>query len=87
MPTIAPRKGGHAPYGWRWEGRALVEDETEQHIRWLILHMAGLGYSERRITGELHTLAIPARDGSEVWPKTTLRRVIVTARAQLADTG
>jgi hypothetical protein len=80
-----PRRGT-APFGWRWEGRQLVEDAHEQHVRWLILHMHRQGYSLARIAGELHTLNLSTRDGGAVWPRTTLHRVVTTA-ARLEDTG
>lgn len=82
--ATAPRRGGHAPYGWYWSHGSLLEDRHEQHVRWLILHMHRLGYSLARISGELHSLQLRTRDGSEVWPRTTLHRVITTARAHEA---
>lgn len=80
------RRGGHAPYGWRWENRALVEDRHEQHVRWLILHMHRQGYSLPRIAGELLTLNLGTRDGGELWPTSTLHRIVHTA-ARLESTG
>lgn len=86
MPTTTPpRKGGQPRYGWRWQRGALVPDEREQAIRWLILHMHAQGFSLARIAAELRALNIPTREGGE-WPRTNLHRVIATAR-QLADTG
>lgn len=85
MTAVAPRRGP-APYGYRWEGRQLVEDPHEAHVRWLILHMHRQGYSLARISGELLALDLRTRDGGETWPRTTLHRVISTARA-LERTG
>lgn len=82
--ATAPRRGGHAPYGWRWLRGSLLEDRHEQHVRWLILHMHRQGYSLARIAGELHTLNLTTRDGGQTWPRTTLHRVIATARAHEA---
>lgn len=84
--TTTPRRGGPSPYGWRWEGRALVDDPHEQHVRWLILHMHRLGYSLPRIAGELYTLGLTTRDGAATWPKTSLHRIVSTAAA-LENTG
>lgn len=78
--ATSPRRGARAPYGWRWEGRKLVEDQHEQHVRWLIVHMHGLGYSLPRIAGELLTLHLPTRSGEELWPTSTLHRIVVQAR-------
>jgi hypothetical protein len=80
MPAARLPRSGTAPFGWRWEGRQLVEDAHEQHVRWLILHMHRLGYSLARIAGELLTLNVPTRDGGQNWPRTTLHRVVSTAR-------
>jgi hypothetical protein len=63
----------------------LVEDQHEQHVRWLILHMHRQGYSLGRIAGELLTLDLTTRDGGS-WPRTNLHRVISTA-ARLESTG
>lgn len=87
MASAAPRRGP-APYGYRWAGGVLVEDPHEAHVRWLILHMHRQGYSLARIAGELLALNLGTRDGGETWPKTTLHRVIATARAgALESTG
>lgn len=83
-PKTAPRRG-IAPYGWRWEGRKLVEDAHEQHVRWLILHMRRRAYSLTQIAAELKRLDLAARDGGD-WPKTTVHRVVVTAH-RLEATG
>lgn len=85
-PAIAPRRGGHAPYGWRWQGGKLVEDRHEQHVRWLILHMRRQGYGYGRIAGELLTLNLGTRDGGQTWPKTTLHRICAQGE-RLEDTG
>ena len=84
--ATAPRRGGHAPYGWRWSQGRLVEDRHEQHVRWLILHMHRQGYSLGRIAGELLSLNISTRDGGQTWPRTNLHRVIAYAR-ELEATG
>lgn len=93
MSTIAPPyRGGHAPYGWVSDRGRLVDHPTEQHVRWLVLHMHRQGFSLARIAGELHSLNIPTRDGADLWGRTTLHRIVATARQlgeleRLPDTG
>lgn len=81
-----PRRGGLAPYGWRWVAGRLSPDAHEQHVRWLILHMHRRGYSLARIAGELAALDLSTRDGGATWPRTTIHRVVSTAD-QLENTG
>lgn len=87
MTSTAPRRG-IAPYGWRWEGRQLVEDKHEQHVRWLILLHHRRRLSLAQIAGELEHLGLTTREGGP-WPKTTLHRVVSTAAAlePAEDTG
>jgi hypothetical protein len=85
-PDARPRRGGIAPYGWRWERGQLVEDRHEQHVRWLILHMHRQGYALARIAGELAALNLFTREGGQCWPRTNLHRIVSTAE-RLEDTG
>lgn len=79
------RVGGNAPYGWRTERGRLVQVAEEQHVRWLILHMAGQGWSVSRIGDQLAALHITTRNG-QAWSPKTLRGILTRAQ-ELADTG
>lgn len=80
------RVGGPAPYGWRWQNGALVPVEREQHVRWLIGHLAGRGLSHKRIAPLLGELGIPARNGA--WSPTTVLRIAREERPDVVkDTG
>lgn len=79
------RLGGNAPFGWRHNRGELVAVPAEQSVRWLVLHLAGRGWSSRRIAEQLDQLGIPTRTGA-AWHHATVQR-IVQAGDQLADTG
>jgi len=83
--AAARRVGGPAPYGFRWNGGALVPVEHEQHVRWLIGHLAGRGTSLSRIAELLGELGLPAR-GTR-WTKTTVARIAREERPDMAETG
>lgn len=73
-------KGG-APYGWRWDGRVLVVDEHESHVRWLILTLHRRARTLSQISAELERLDLRTREGGQTWPKSTVHRVVSTAAA------
>lgn len=79
------RVGGTPPYGFRARGGELVPVPAEQAVRWLVIHLAGNGWSSRRIAGELDRLQIAPRQGAK-WSHATVHR-IVAAAAGLEDTG
>lgn len=81
------RVGGPAPYGFRWSSGALVPVEHEQHVRWLIGHLAGRGTSLSRIVELLGgELGLPARGAH--WTKATVARIAREERPDvMADTG
>lgn len=79
------RLGGNAPYGWRSERGQLVQVPAEQATRWLVLHLAGQGWSVRKIADQLDALAIAPRTG-EKWHPGTVHRITRTGDP-LADTG
>ena len=62
------RISGKIPYGYRLEGRSLVEVPAEQEVIRLILEWRARGISLRTIAAELETRQIPRQNGSRVWP-------------------
>jgi hypothetical protein len=78
------RLGGNAPYGWRHRRGELVPEPAEQAVRWLVLHLAGRGWSSRRIAEHLDELGIPTRSAGGSWHHATVQRIVT---GQLADTG
>ena len=77
---------GSAPYGWRWDGRTLVPDEHEAHVRWLVLLLHRQPRSLSQIAAHLEQLGIRTREGATTWPKSTLHKIVSTAAA-LENTG
>lgn len=65
---------GQAPFGFRKEGKLLVEDPAEQQIVAQILAMKAQGKSTRAITESLNDQGIPNRSGK--WHQTQVQRVI-----------
>ncbi|HEX5135862.1 MAG TPA: recombinase family protein [Planctomycetota bacterium] len=64
------------PYGWRIDGKVLVEDAEEQRVRGLILSMAERGPTA--IASELN--AMGERRESGAWTKQAVSRVLRRAR-------
>jgi hypothetical protein len=70
------RVGGNAPYGYRHGVRgALVPIPAEQHVRWLVRHLASRGDSLQKIADQLTALGIPSRSGNR-WSRATLHRIV-----------
>jgi DNA invertase Pin-like site-specific DNA recombinase len=80
------RVGGPAPYGFRWSAGALVPVEHEQHVRWLIGHLAGRRVPLMRIVALLGELGLPARGAH--WTQSTVARIARDERPDvLPETG
>jgi hypothetical protein len=77
------RLGGNTPYGWTSRRGELVPVPAEQAVRWLVLHLAGQGWSSRRIAEQLDELHVPTRSGAG-WHHATVQRI---TREPLQDTG
>lgn len=83
--------GGHingpAPYGYRYAGGGgrLTPIRDEQAVRFLILHLRGLGLSLQAIVNELERLQLRMRSGAP-WRRDAVHR-IVTAPPVVEDPG
>ncbi len=62
------RISGKIPYGYRLEGRSLVEVPAQQDVIRIILEWRARGISLRAIAAELEARQIPRQNGSHVWP-------------------
>lgn len=65
--------GGAPPYGFRAEGRELVEDDHEQTIISMMRARRSEGQSLRHIANYLNELHIPAKNGGQWFPTTVSR--------------
>lgn len=74
-PATRRRSGGPAPYGWRWAGGSLIPVTGEQHVRWLILHLSGEGWSLAKIQAHLAAVHIYNREGQS-WSRAALHRLV-----------
>lgn len=78
------RLGGPAPYGYRWQAGKFAPIEEEQHVLWLMRHLATLpGWTFQRIADQLHALDLAPRSGGR-WRRDAIHRIV---RRDLPDTG
>jgi DNA invertase Pin-like site-specific DNA recombinase len=66
---------GRPPFGWRAEGKELVEDPIEQATLARLLTLHGEGRSLRAIGAQLDSEGLPARGGGS-WHPNSLARII-----------
>lgn len=69
------RIGAHAPYGWRYEGTALVEVASEQATIALVQKLRAEGLSFRAVLGELAKQGLRNRAGG-AFALTQLERML-----------
>lgn len=62
------RISGRIPYGYRLEGKDLVEVPAEQEVIRLILEWRARGISLRAIAAELEARQVTRQNGSTSWP-------------------
>lgn len=66
---------GHPPFGYRKEGKVLVQDDHEQTIIEMIRQHKASGYSVRRIAEVLNENAIKTKQG-KMWRATQVQRIL-----------
>lgn len=67
--------GGAAPFGYRWEGKQFVIDETEAPIRKLIYELFLKYKRKKTVANELHKMGYRMRKGT-VFSDTTIKRLL-----------
>jgi site-specific DNA recombinase len=72
--------GGDAPYGYRVEAGALVEDAAEQAVKAAAVELRGAGWSLRKIGAELAARGLMPRGGG-AWSAPAVGRLVEAAAA------
>lgn len=66
---------GMVPYGYRREGKSLVEDESEQVAIRQVMKMRAAGLSLREIAAACSGASVPTRNGGR-WQAETVRKIL-----------
>lgn len=68
------RVSGRAPYGFRFDGSRVVEDDAEQRVAALVRSLRSERWTLREIVGELEERGVPARSGR--WHTKNVDRIV-----------
>ena len=74
---------GSVPYGYKRQGKSLVEDPTEQFNIEIVLELHEQGKSLRTIAAIMEARAIPGRTGIK-WHHDTINRIVKFAEKKVA---